>query len=133
MQGDYWHHDEKKLVKNDKELYHKDAKKFAINRAQGDLVFLINEYDFNLGRNGLTEELMELAITDIVDYVERAQYVAGCDIAYNKRKCRFALNNEQAYYVNRYNQMHRVYYNDKLHPKAKEFARFQTSFKPCLK
>ena len=129
MQGDFWHYDEKKLVKNDKELYHKDVKKFEVNRAQGDLVFLINEYDFNLGRNMITEELMEFAIKEVGDYVERARYVVGCDVAYNKKKCQFALNNEQAYYVNRYNQMNRVHYNDKLHPKAKEFARFQNIWK----
>ncbi|MFF5994423.1 zinc-ribbon domain-containing protein [Lysinibacillus sp. KU-BSD001] len=129
MQGDFWHYDEKKLVNNNKELYHKDTKKLAVNRAHGDLVFLINEYDFNLGRNAITEELMAFAIKDVLDYVENAQYTVGCDIVYNKRKCQFALRNRQAYYVSLYNQIHQTKYNENLHPKAQGYARFQNMWK----
>lgn len=47
MQGNYWHYTERKLLRMDNDLMHKDNIKIAANRANGDFVFLLNEYDFN--------------------------------------------------------------------------------------
>ncbi|MGN7476847.1 zinc-ribbon domain-containing protein [Solibacillus silvestris] len=125
MQGDYWHYDHKKLLKSEHGIEHKDVRKIASNRASGDLVFLLNEYDFNTGRNILTEDLMRFAIQDIISYVKTENFAVGCDFLYNHAKCQFTLKSEQAYYITRYKQTYHVNYNEKLHPRAQKYANFQ--------
>lgn len=128
MQGSYWHYTDRKLMDIDGRIVHKDNEKFKANRAAGNFVFLVNEYDFNFGAVDMTKEVMKHAIEQIWQYVQAQNFRASCDVAYNREKCEQTMRTKQAYYIERFNQQYEQKLPQRLDKTSMKYVAFQQRF-----
>lgn len=125
MQGSYWHYTDRKLMEMDGRTTHKDIEKFKANRAAGNLVFLVNEYDFNFGTVDVTKAIMKHAVEHIWQYVQAQNFTVACDVAYNQEKCEQTMRTKQAYYIEQFNERYDQTLPQRLDRTTMKYVTFQ--------
>ncbi|OCS88407.1 hypothetical protein A6M13_00750 [Caryophanon tenue] len=128
MQGSYWHYTERKLMVIGNNVVHKDNEKFRANRATGDLVFLVNEYDLNYGNIEMNKEIMTSVIKHIWQYTLNNKFKVGCDILYNKMKCEYTVKRKKAFYITHFNESNMVSLVEHLNDITLQYVKFQQTY-----